>query len=158
MHGWFFSVSRSVRWGQRAVSPLLLLFLDHVGHKALVRIARSSKRRLDDLLRALVWYFQLDQTVEVVEHVWVTEHRSTPVGINTPLQLGVGFGDLALEVLDVDGVYRRMARILHVDAVVGQGGEVGGVLGFARRGEAFELVQDVLSRVRDDPVPVHSER
>lgn len=47
-----------------------------------------------------------------------------------------------------------MATVLNVDGVVGEGLEVLGVCGFARRGEAVELVEDVLARVRYHPVSV----
>lgn len=127
-----------------------------MAHEALVRIAGSGEWRLHDARVGFVRYPQLHQAVEVVEHVWVAEHRGTPVGVDAPLELGVGFGDLVLEILDVGGVDGRVARVLHVDAVVGEGAQVGRVLGLARRCEAFKLVEDVLSRVRYHPVAVHS--
>ena len=46
----------------------------------------------------------------------------------------------------------RVARVFHVDGVVGQRGEVLGVGLFAGRGQAFEGAEDVLAGVLDNPV------
>lgn len=123
-------------------------------HEAAIAVAGSGERRLDDLGRPVAGQAEFDQAVKVVEDLWVAEDGGTPVGIDAALQFGMSFGDLALQVVDVHVVYRWVARVLHVDAVVGQRVEIGGVGGFAGRGQLRELVQNVAAGVLNDPFPV----
>lgn len=97
------------------------------------------------------------QAVEVVEHVGIAEDGSAPVLVDAELESCVGLCDLALQGVHLHGMYRRVARVLHIDGVVGEAREIGGMLGHARRLEALEVGEDVLAGMRNDPVTVHGK-
>lgn len=54
-------------------------------------------------------------------------------------------------------MYRRMARVLHIYTVVRERGKVSGMRSLAGGGQPLELVQNMLSRMRNDPISAHNQ-
>lgn len=116
------------RQGPFSVSSfLLLLFHAQPGRVgvATVSVARSGEGRLNDGRGAVVGQLQVHETVEIVQDFWISEHRRTPVCIDSALQLGMRILDLALQLRHVHGMDGWVARVAHIDLVVGEGCEVG---------------------------------
>lgn len=95
---------------------------------------------------------QVDQTVEVIEYFGIAQHRGTPVGINASLQLSMRLGDLGLQLMESGWVQRRLAAILDIDGVEGQGRQVGGVGDAAGGAQALKQLENVSTGMGDDPV------
>lgn len=146
-------------WGDRSFSSLLLfLFYPQPRrvHVTLVCIARRREWWLYNARRSIVGQPQFDKTVEIVQDLWVSEHRCTPVSINASLQFRMRLGNLGLQSRDIHGVYWWVARETHVDFVVGQGREVGSMSLFACGCKALEGSKDMLASMVDHPISVAS--
>lgn len=94
-----------------------------------------------------------NQAVEVIEDFRIAQDGGAPVEVDAALEFSMSFRDLRLELLDVHLMNWWGAREAHVDIVVGEGVEVGGLRVLADGGEALEGDLDVLARMRDHPVP-----
>jgi len=145
----------------RTISPLLLPRLltphpTHIrsGHIPSILIPRGRKRGLQHLPIVIGRQSQIHQAVKIVQHLGVPEHAGAPVEINAALELGVGFGDLRLQLCDGERMDGRCAREAHVDVVVWERVEVRGLRVLADRGQTLEGELDVVSGVGEDPFTV----
>lgn len=144
----------------RTIPPLLLLLPRLLAadptriwsrHVPSIRIPRDRKGRLHHLPIVIRRQSQIDEAVEIVQHLGVPEHAGTPVEIDAALELGVSFGNLRLQLRDGERVDGRRAREAHVHVVVRERVEVRGLRVLPDCGQPLEGELDVVSGVGEDP-------
>lgn len=109
----------------------------------LPRAAQRAQGRVLDGRLLVVRQGQLDEAVEVLEHLRIPLHRGLPVLVDAALQLGLGGGD----------VVRVRRRVEVVEGVPADALQVCGVGCFPPVCQEAEVLQDVVLGVRSDPGP-----
>lgn len=136
----------------RSGAALLCALVPPSTLETLVGVAGLGEGRAGNSWISLAGQVQVDQTVEVIEYFGIAQHRGAPVGINASLQLSMRLGDLGLQLMESGWVQRRLAAVLDIDGVEGQGRQVGGVGDAAGGAQALKQLENVSTGMGDDPV------
>lgn len=111
------------------------------GAAPLARAAEGAEGRVLDGGLVVVGQGQLNQAVEVLEHLWIALDRRLPILVDAPFQLRLGVGDLA-RVRRLSVVAERVGR----DAI-----DVLGVGRLAPLRQEAEVLEDVVLGVSPHP-------